>query len=109
MDDATLGLIGGIAGCVIGVGGGLFGTYCAVKNAKTPAARRVTIRFSIAIWALVSTLLLLLYLLPFPYRGLVFLPYGIALGLLVRRGNREEALARAADETPVLEDSAETK
>jgi Ca2+/Na+ antiporter len=40
MDDKTIGLIGGIAGTLIGITGGVLGVYFSLKSAKTDEERR---------------------------------------------------------------------
>ena len=52
------GAVGGILGTLVGLGGGAFGTYCSIKNTKTPAERRFMIRYSVAIWLAVVSLVL---------------------------------------------------
>ena len=53
------GMAGGILGATLGLGGGAFGTYCSIRNTRTPAERRFMIRYSVVIWLTVLSLVLL--------------------------------------------------
>jgi hypothetical protein len=53
------GAVGGVLGALLGLGGGVFGTYCSIKNTKTAAERRFMIRYSVVIWLAVIALVLL--------------------------------------------------
>jgi hypothetical protein len=44
------GIIGGVLATVLGIGGGVFGTFCSIRNTKSTMERRFTIRYAIAIW-----------------------------------------------------------
>jgi len=56
MDGRTIGIIGGIVGSALGILGGLFGTYCSIKNTRTPAERTFMVRASIGMWAVMILL-----------------------------------------------------
>jgi Ca2+/Na+ antiporter len=53
------GIVGGVLGTLLGIGGGVFGTYCSIRNTKTAAERRFMIRYSVVIWLAVISLVLL--------------------------------------------------
>jgi hypothetical protein len=53
------GMVGGVLGTLLGLGGGAFGTYCSIRNTRTPAERRFMIRYSVVIWLAVILLVLL--------------------------------------------------
>jgi hypothetical protein len=58
------GAVGIVLGALIGLGGGVFGTYCSIKNTRTAVERRFMIRYSVVIWLAVISL--------------VFLPVGLS-------------------------------
>ena len=53
-----LGAVGGVLGALIGLGGGVFGTYCSIKNTRTGVERRFMIRYIVVIWLAVVSLVL---------------------------------------------------
>ena len=91
------GIIGGIIGCVLGLTGGIIGTYCSIKNTQSPAEKAFMIRASIVTWIAVILFLAFMYLLPNPYRFWLWLPYGILLPLGIMKMNRRIAEIRAAE------------
>lgn len=94
MDAVTFGWIGGIGGCVIGVAGGIFGTWCSMRNAKTPAEKSLIVRYSVACWLLVCLFLAAVFFTPQPYNWLWWIPYPIILAYGINRLNREQKLMR---------------
>ena len=62
MSPQMVGLVGGIAGSVIGLLGGAIGTYFSIKNTRTDAERHFQVRCAAAIW--VMTLVLIVAPLP---------------------------------------------
>ena len=92
------GLIGGILGWVLGLGGGIVGTYFSIKNTKGPQEKAFMIKASIVAWAAISVFLLLMFLLPTPYRFWLWLPYGILLPLGIRTINKRIAEIRQKED-----------
>lgn len=90
MDGPTLGLIGGIAGSVIGVMGGAVGTYFSVKNTRGPRERAFMIRCAVVAWVAIAIFLLLMFLLPSPYRHYLWIPYAILLPVGIRYCNERQ-------------------
>ncbi len=64
-------------GLLIGLGGGIYGTYSSIKNSKTEKEKQFIIRSSIPIWLFMILFLLCLMLIPQPYNFLLWVPYGI--------------------------------
>jgi uncharacterized membrane protein YfcA len=91
------GLIGGIIGGVIGIGGGIVGTWFSISNTRGPRERACMIRVSIVTWFALAIFLALLFLLPDPYRWLMWIPYGILLPLGIVRVNKRLAEIRASE------------
>jgi hypothetical protein len=99
MDQATMGWYGGMAGGAIGVMGGLLGTAVSIINARSPAERSFVIRAAVVVWACMVAFLLGLWLLPTPYRFLMWIPYSILLPLGIRYGNRRQEEIRRGETT----------
>ena len=97
MNDATVGLIGGIAGTIIGCLGGIIGTYFSIKNTKGPRERVFMIRFCAATWAALLVFLAWLLFLPTPYNYLAWIPYGIGLPMGIRYCNRRQQEIRQSE------------
>jgi len=102
------GLIGGIAGGVIGLIGGLIGTYATIHNTNGPRERAFTIRASIIGWIVGLVFLALLFLLPTPWRFLVWIPFGILLSLGINRWNRTQQRIRREEAGELQPGSAPT-
>lgn len=82
------GWIGGIVGSLVGIAGGLFGTYCSIRNTNGPRERAFMIKASIICWAYVLGYLLLLIVLPRPYGWFLSIPYALFLCLGIVYANR---------------------
>jgi hypothetical protein len=84
-------IILGILACsALGVAGGGVGTFLSIRNTKGPRERAFMVRVSIITWVAVTLFVAALMLLPKPYNWLLWIPYGIALPLSVRRWNRKQ-------------------
>lgn len=82
------GWIGGIAGAAIGIIGGTIGTAASIRNTSSPRKRAVAVRASIILWTAGILFLVLLFLLPMPWRFLLWIPYSILLPLGIITWNR---------------------
>jgi hypothetical protein len=87
-------LIGGIGGSVLGVLGGVIGTYFGIRNTAGPRDRAFAIRAAALCWAAVAAFLLALWWTPLAYRTLVWLPYVLLLGPAIRAANRQQERIR---------------
>jgi Ca2+/Na+ antiporter len=83
-------LIGGIVGGILGLTGGLVGTYFSIKNTSGPREKAFMIKTSIFMWIFGITFLLLFFILPMPWRFLLWIPYSIILPLFIILGNRAQ-------------------
>ncbi|WP_353565564.1 hypothetical protein [Haloferula sargassicola] len=90
-------LIAGITGSVLGVAGGLIGTYFSYRRARSARERRFVIRTSTATFVFVGSFLAILILFP-QARPMVFPSYVLVLsgGMILldrrwRRIRKEEA------------------
>lgn len=86
----TMGILGGIAAGVIGIIGGIIGTYFSIKRTNGPKERQFMIKISIIIWILVTVFLCLLFFLPTPYKWFMWIPYGIIMPLGIRYINKNQ-------------------
>ena len=100
MDGATIGVIGGVAGALVGLAGGAFGTWASVHATRTPEERRFVIRVAVVLWAALGVLLgvpLALVLLGVVPVWLTWVPMTvafIALGPFIRWANARQATLR---------------
>ena len=88
------GTIGGILGAILGVGGGLVGTYFSIKNTNGPLERAFMIKASVVAWIAVSVFLILLLVIPSPHQLWLWVPYGILLPLGIIKTNKRLAEIR---------------
>ena len=94
MNPELVGWIGGILGALIGVAGGLIGTYYSVRNTRGPRERAFMVRVAVGCWVLVLTFVAALFLTPAEYRYWLWLPYGLVLVLGIGWANRAQARIR---------------
>ncbi len=92
------GLIGGIVGSVLGIAGGLVGTYFSIKNTKGPRERRFMIRSSVVVWLGVSVFLATFFLVPYA-RTWIWYPYCILLPLGIICLNRKQQAIRTEEQS----------
>ena len=94
---AMWGWIGGITGSVIGLAGGIVGTYFSIKNTKSPRERAFVVKASIVCWVFVLAFIIGMSLLPGAYK-LWLVPFYVG-GLLfgIRSWNRKQAQIRAEE------------
>lgn len=90
----NIGIIGGIVGGALGLVGGIFGTYCSIKNTRGPKEKTFMIKVSIIAWIGILLFLALMLLLPNPYRFYLWIPYVIILPIAIIKGNRIQAKIR---------------
>ena len=87
-------LIGGLAGCGVGIIGGLVGTFASIRNTSGSRERAFTIKASIICWIVGITFLVLLLLLPTPWRFALWIPYGVLMPLGIVAWNRTQQRIR---------------
>lgn len=88
------GYIGAIVGSILGLAGGIIGTYFSIKNTNGPKERTFMIKASVVAWIAMGIFLALLFLLPNPYRWLVWIPYTIFLPIGIIYGNKRQTKIR---------------
>jgi len=92
------GIVGATIGGVLGVLGGVVGTYFSIKNTSGPRERAFMIRVSIVVWVVITAFIVGLLVLPRPFNFLLWLPYGIALPLTILWCNRRQRRIRAEED-----------
>jgi low temperature requirement protein LtrA len=93
-----LGMVGGTVGGIFGLVGGAVGTYASIKNTRGPRERQFMVLAAIAAWVGVSLFLVLLFVLPSPYRWLIWIPYAVVLPLAIVSLNRKQREIRSEEE-----------
>ena len=88
------GMVGGIIGGTLGLAGGAIGTYASIKNTGGPRERQFMVRTAIVTWVMVTLFVILLFVLPSPFRWLIWIPYGVALPLAIVSLNRKQQAIR---------------
>jgi hypothetical protein len=91
------GLAGAIVGSVIGLAGGIVGTWFSIRNTSGPRERSFMVRVSVIAWIAITAFVAGLLLLPRPYNWLLWVPYAIALPLCIRSLNRRQQQIRAEE------------
>ncbi len=90
MENLTLAWAGGILGGIIGLLGGVVGTYFSIKNTNGPIEKSFMIKCATVGWIAIVVFLAFMFILPNPYRFLLWIPYGILLPFGIRYGNRKQ-------------------
>jgi hypothetical protein len=91
---------------VIGLLGGVVGTYFSIKNTSGPRELAFAVRVAVVAWIGILAFLIGLLTLPRPFNFLLWVPYVIALPIAIMWSNRrqrnirsQEATSRAASRT----------
>jgi len=88
------GWILGIGGAVIGLMGGIIGTYFSIKNTRGPRERAFMLKSSVVCWLGITVFLGLLFTLPSPHRHFLWMPYVVLLPLGIIHSNRTQQRIR---------------
>lgn len=84
-------------GGTLGLVGGIVGTYFSIRNTLGQRERAFMIRVAAVVWTGVTALLVGLFLVPQPYKWLLWIPYAFALAFGIRWSNRRQAQIRAEE------------
>ena len=87
------GLIGSIVGSLLGVAGGLIGTYFSIKKTNGPRERAFMIRAAAVCWIGLGALFAAMFFLP-QARLWIWIPYFILLPFEIRYLNKKQAAIR---------------
>ncbi|MBB4284668.1 hypothetical protein [Roseospira goensis] len=105
MTGATWGWIGGIAGTLIGLAGGAYGSWCSIRNARPGPPRRFMVWSVVILWLVLGVLMGLIGLvvagmLPRWTVWVAQTAFLLALGPAIVLGNRHLSRLEAADRAP---------
>jgi hypothetical protein len=96
-------MIGAVLGTVVGIGGGIFGTYCSIKNTTTATERRFMVGYAIVIWLAIIFLIFLpgflslLGIIPSWSQWALFVLFFLLLVPSIGWANRRQATLRRTD------------
>ena len=79
---------------MLGIAGGVVGTYFSIRNTKSPRERAFMVKASVVCWIALVLFLTLMFGLPNPYRYFLWIPYGILLPLAIVVWNRKQKKIR---------------
>lgn len=97
MDPATIGLIGAVGGSLLGVLGGVYGTWNGIKKTNGPRERAYVVKLSVLYWIVVPLFVVLVFVLPDPWNHFIWLPYGLWLSYTIRESSRKQQAIRDAE------------
>jgi hypothetical protein len=101
MDAEAVAWAGGIAGAVMGLAGGLLGTWASIHHCRGPRERAYVIRASLVCWALIGLFLAGIFLIPTWHRHLLWIPYVLGLSWGIRSWNRRQQELREEESREV--------
>lgn len=94
MDTANL---GGIVGSVLGILGGVVGTYFSIKNTNGPRERRFVIRGAVVVWIALGLTAVVVFLVPY-LRPWALVPLCTLVAIGVPLWNRRQETIRREEE-----------
>ncbi|WP_299460961.1 hypothetical protein [uncultured Gimesia sp.] len=97
MKPETIGLIGALGGTLLGVLGGVYGTWNSIKQTNGPRERAFVVKMSVLFWIVVSLFVVLVFVLPAPWNYYIWLPYGLWLTSTIRRSDLKQQAIREAE------------
>ena len=83
-----LGLIGAVVGSIVGVGGGLLGTWMSIRNLPRGEQRSFMVRMAVVGWMGAVGFCVVLLLIPTPWNVCLWLVYVPGLFIFIRHVNR---------------------
>jgi hypothetical protein len=92
------GLVGGIIGGLVGVAGGIYGTFRSIQSTKGPLERAFMVKASVIAWVAIVVFIGLMFVLPNPYRHLLWIPYGVLLPLGIVKLNKRVGEIRKVED-----------
>ena len=91
MTESLVGYFGAILGSLLGVAGGVFGTWLAIRNSPPGKTRAFLKKISLVCWFGTIAFVVAVCVLPSPWNWLVWIPYPVVLLGLIRYINRSMA------------------
>ncbi|MBW3543291.1 MAG: hypothetical protein KY476_23800 [Planctomycetes bacterium] len=92
--------LGPAIGGVLGLAGGIVGTWLSIRNTRGPRERSMVVKASIACWVFVAAFIAAVFWLPSPYKWVVSIPYVIVLILGITYWNRTQSRIRDEESGP---------
>lgn len=89
--------IGAIAGSVIGILGGIFGTWCSIASTRGPRERSFMTWAAVGTWIGCGAFVAGILLIPSPINYWLWLPYAVLLPLSIVWMNRRLTRIRAEE------------
>ncbi len=91
-------ITGIVISSLLGLAGGVVGTYFSIRNTRGRKERSFMIKVAIILWCGVTAFIVLWLVLPNPYRWFLWIPYGILLPITIFGINRRQAEIRQKEE-----------
>ncbi len=88
------GLILGILGSVIGLAGGIIGSYLSIKNTNGPKEKVFVKKAVLGFWIGIIVFLIFLLIIPVPYNNIMWIVYGILLPITIIYFNKRQEKIR---------------
>ena len=82
-----LGLIGTVVGSIVGVAGGLLGTWMSIRNLPRGEQRNFMVRMAVVGWMGALGFCVALLLIPTPWNGVLWIVYVPGLCVFMRHVN----------------------
>jgi Ca2+/Na+ antiporter len=90
----NIGVIGGLIGAGMGLLGGLIGSWASIHNTTSARERRFVLKAVATLWLAGLVFFALLFLLPTPFKMLLWILYGILLPVAIIVWNRRQERIR---------------
>ncbi|MGC9457107.1 MAG: hypothetical protein ACP5DC_06245 [Halothiobacillaceae bacterium] len=97
-------IVGALAGGLIGLAGGIYGSWKSISSAKGPRERRLMWQLVVTFWLVGSAFLAGIFWIQDPWRHLLWLPWSLFLPLFIVLGNRRLVRVRADERASNPED-----
>ncbi len=86
---------GAIVGSLVGLLGGVLGTWASIRNTQSPVERAFMIRCAVGCWLAVGAFVAAMILTPSPYRWFLWVPHLVAMLVGIPWMNRVQARLRS--------------
>ena len=91
-------LLGAIVGGVVGILGGVIGTYFSIKNTRGQLEQDVMIKCCGICWIAITLFLGLMFALPSTFRHFLWIPYAILFPIGLNLMNRKVSSSREIED-----------
>lgn len=95
MTEAEAGWVGAIVGSALGIAGAAIGVWASVRAAKSPAEKRLMLRWGLGFSAFALVFCAAVILIESPWKWALWAVYGPLLAFAIVRCNRAQARIRA--------------